>query len=70
MPHDEPGLLFMELSRKVEARVPRYLFENAAVRWYTTTVKLDLQGRGLINRVPGSSSQRLVRGKADVGATR
>ena len=70
MPDEEPGLPFMELSRKVEARVPRYLFENAAIRWYTTTVKLDLQVRGLINRVPGSSPQRLVRGMGDVGATR
>ncbi len=31
------------------------------VAWYTVTVKLDLEARGLIKRLPGSGPQRLVR---------
>ena len=61
VPYEEPGLRFMDLSREVEQRAPGRLFENASVGWYTTTVKLDLEARGLIKRVPGVSPQRLVR---------
>ena len=61
VPGEEPGLRFMDLSREVELRAPKGLFENASVGWYTTTVKLDLEARGLIRRVPGVSPQRLVR---------
>ena len=61
VPGEEPGLRFMDLSREVEQRAPERLFENASVGWYTTTVKLDLEARGLIKRVPGVSPQRLVR---------
>ena len=61
VPGEEPGLRFMDLSREVELRAPKGLFENASVGWYTTTVKLDLEARGLIKRVPGVSPQRLVR---------
>jgi len=31
--------------------------------WYTTTVKLDLEAKGEIERVPGSTPQRLRRPK-------
>ena len=63
VPGEEPGLRFMDLSREVDRqRAPERLFENASVGWYTTTlVKLDLEARGLIKRVPGVSPQRLVR---------
>ena len=61
VPGEEPGLRFMDLSREVEQRAPERLFETASVGWYTTTVKLDLEARGLIKRVPGVSPQRLVR---------
>ena len=61
VPESEPGLPFADLSGKVRERVPEQLFENASVTWYTVTVKLDLEARGLVNRVPGSGPQRLVR---------
>jgi hypothetical protein len=32
---------------------------DGSIGWYVTTVKLDLEARGLIERVPKSSPQRL-----------
>ncbi len=34
-----------------------------SIGWYTTTVKLDLEARGLIERIEGSKPQRLRRVK-------
>ena len=56
----EPGLAFGDLSGEVERRLPAPLFESASVARYTVTVKLDLEARGLIKRLPGSGPQRLV----------
>jgi hypothetical protein len=49
---------FMKLSRAVEKEV-RGKFDGS-VTWYVTTVKLDLEARGEIKRVPNSRPQ-LVR---------
>ncbi len=49
---------FMNLSRAVEKQV-NGSFEGS-VTWYVTTVKLDLEARGVIKRVPNSRPQ-LVR---------
>ncbi|MBW3603547.1 MAG: hypothetical protein KY460_01340 [Actinobacteria bacterium] len=35
------------------------LWREASVGWYTTAVKLDLEAREVISRVPGSSPQLL-----------
>lgn len=51
-------MTFMKLSRAVEKEV-RGNF-NGSVMWYVTTVKLDLEARGEIKRVPKSRPQ-LVR---------
>ena len=54
-------MTFMRLSRAVEKEV-RGDFE-CSVMWYVTTVKLDLEARGEIKRVPKSRPQlvRLVK---------
>ena len=52
VPDGEPGFRFAGLSRAVEERIPKGLFDDASVGWYTTTVKLDLEVRELIARVP------------------
>ena len=46
---------FMNLSRAVEKEV-NGTFEGS-VMWYVTTVKLDLEARGTVKRVPNSRPQ-------------
>lgn len=48
-------ITFMNLSRAVEKQVNGN-FEGSVV-WYVTTVKLDLEARGQIKRVPNSRPQ-------------
>jgi hypothetical protein len=48
-------MTFMALSRAVEKDV-RGKFEGS-VMWYVTTVKLDLEARGTVKRVPNSRPQ-------------
>ena len=51
-------MTFMKLSREVEKEVNGN-FEGSVI-WYVTTVKLDLEARGKVKRVPNSRPQ-LVR---------
>jgi hypothetical protein len=48
-------MTFMNLSRAVEKEVNGN-FEGS-VTWYVTTVKLDLEARGVVKRVPNSRPQ-------------
>ena len=61
VPADDAGIPFMDLADAVRPHLPDELFANASVSWYVTTVKLDLEARGLIERVPGARPQRLRR---------
>jgi hypothetical protein len=57
-----PGVHFGELRRLVQEQLSQGELERlGSVGWYTTTVKLDLEARREIERVPGSRPQRLVR---------
>ena len=55
--HKQREISFMNLSRAVEKQVNGN-FEGS-VTWYVTTVKLDLEARGMIKRVPHSRPQLL-----------
>jgi hypothetical protein len=55
--HKQNEISFMNLSRAVEKEV-NGSFEGS-VNWYVTTVKLDLEARGVIKRVPNSRPQLL-----------
>lgn len=61
VPRAEPGALFKELPTAVARVVDPELFADRSVSWYTTTVKLDLEARGLLKRVRGRGPQRLLR---------
>ena len=54
----EKEMTFMNLSRAVEKKVNGDF--DGSVTWYVTTVKLDLEARGKVKRVPNSRPQ-LVR---------
>ena len=60
VPADEDGVEFKALSSLVEARIPAADLEKlGSVSWYTTTVKLDLEVKGEIERIPNSKPQRI-----------
>jgi hypothetical protein len=50
-------ILFKDLSAAVEANLPGAF--DGSIGWYTTTVKLDLEARGVIERVPKHSPQKI-----------
>ncbi len=53
--NDQNEISFMNLSRAVEKEVNGTF--DGSVMWYVTTVKLDLEARGEIKRVPNSRPQ-------------
>jgi len=55
---DGAGVLpFGDLAAAVTSRLPAEF--DGSIGWYTTTVKLDLEARGRIERVPGATPQQL-----------
>jgi hypothetical protein len=50
-------MTFEALAETVEARLTGQF--DGAIRWYYTTVKLDLEARRIIERLPGSKPQRI-----------
>lgn len=59
IPADDEGIPFMELSQAVQPHVPADILANTSPGWWTTTVKLDLEARNLIERVPTKGKQRV-----------
>jgi hypothetical protein len=56
------GLPFKELPGRVrELLSEEELAKLGSVSWYTTTVKLDLEARGELERVPATRPQQLLR---------
>ena len=47
--------------QNLPAKVRTVLVEpfDGSIGWYTTTVKLDMERRGIIERIPGAKPQRL-----------
>ena len=50
-------ITFKDLTKDVVRRLDKI---SGSVTWYVTTVKLDLDARRIIARVPGSHPQQLV----------
>jgi hypothetical protein len=62
VPADEQGVEFSKPPELVEGQLSPNDLENlGSVSWYTTTIKLDLEVKGDIERIPGSNPQRLRR---------
>ena len=62
IPRTQAGVRFMDLFDTIGSVRPRLsLPGGGSLSWYLTTVKLDLEARGLIERVPHSVPQRLRR---------
>lgn len=60
IPADDEGVPYAELAAHVQERVPAEMLPaKGSASWLATTVKLDLEGRRVIERVPGSAPQRL-----------
>lgn len=55
--HSRGEIAFKDLAPQVGKLVSGKF--DGSVSWYVTTVKLDLEARGLIQRVPGSKPQRI-----------
>lgn len=55
--HAQPEATFSELTAAVDRRIGDAF--DGSVNWYVTTVKLDLEARGLLARVDDRSPQRL-----------
>ena len=65
IPRRKEGVPFRELSTLVRAELPGgELPGGGSIGWHVTTVKLDLEARGSIERVPGASPQRVRRARA------
>ena len=60
LPGNKPGVEFNKLSGQLNSIIPSdQLNKIGSLPWYTTTVKLDLEVKGEIERIPGSNPQRL-----------
>jgi hypothetical protein len=53
----EDELTYTELTKKIEKQLANS-FEGS-ISWYTVTVKLDLEARGLIERIPDTKPEKL-----------
>ncbi len=60
-------ILFKELSSAVKRELDGRF--DGSIPWYTTTVKLDLEFRGIIERIPGKAPQHLRLAKAKTKKT-
>lgn len=60
LPREGDGLTRGELGDRVAPLLSEGLFPHlGSIRWYIKAVQLDLEARGLIERLPGSKPLRL-----------
>ena len=49
-------MTFTNLNKDVHDKLSRF---DGSISWYVTTVKLDLEARHVVERIPGTSPQQL-----------
>jgi len=59
MPQTEDGLELALLYEAARPYVSEDILENTSLGWWIMTVKLDLEARGVIERIPGKGRQRV-----------
>ena len=59
IPADENGVFLSDLNRLIEPHLPSDIIENTSIMWWIMCVKLDLEARSIIERVPGKGKQRV-----------
>lgn len=65
IPADEAGIELQTLFEAVIPHLTPELVASTSPSWWTMTVKLDMEAKGVIERVPGKGKQR-VRTKSTV----
>ena len=61
IPATEDGIEYGALSKAVVPHLSPELVEKTSQGWWVTSVKLDLEARGMIERVPTKGKQRVRR---------
>lgn len=62
IPSDDEGVAYAELATLVDPMIAdEHRSASGGCGWWVTTVKLDLEARGVIERVPGVRPQRVRR---------
>jgi hypothetical protein len=65
VPKSGDGVAFSDLPELVAGDLtPAQVVEIGSIPWYVTTVKLEMEVRGELERVPGPSKQHLRRCKS------
>lgn len=60
IPKSADGIAFRDLAKHLQRALPKPMLPaKGSASWLATTVKLDLEGRGVIERAPGVTPQRL-----------
>ncbi len=54
---NDPVISFKDLTNLAEHKLAGSF--DGSIIWYMVTVKLDLEARGIIERIPGSGSQKV-----------
>ena len=64
VPKSKTGMPFKNMPKLVAKKIPQEMLPTkGSASWYTTVVKLDLEARGLIERIPGETPQRVRKSK-------
>jgi sulfur transfer complex TusBCD TusB component (DsrH family) len=61
IPHSKEGVAFMALRDAVVPHLPEDILNTSSTGWWCTVVKLDLEARGIVERVPGRGPQHVRR---------
>jgi hypothetical protein len=61
IPRHEDGVRLLDIPERLKGNLSSKLWKGLSLKWHIMVVKLDLEARKMIGRVPGSRPQRLRR---------